>query len=49
MAGSSGSCAVKVGYTNGNGLCTAFKIRTYRSYKYTELIFVGRLNADNRI
>src|SRR5699024_5572050 len=41
--------AVEVGYTDGDRLYAAFKVRTYGSRKYAELIFVGRFHSDDRI
>ena len=40
---------VKIRYLDCDRLCTALKIRAYRSCKHSELIFVCRLNADYRI
>ena len=49
MTGSMGRRAVKVGYADGDRLGAAFKVGSYRRRKNTELIFLGRLYADDRL
>ena len=49
MTGSMGRRAVKVGYADGDRLGAAFKVGSHRRRKNTELIFLGRLYADDRV
>ena len=49
MTGSVRCGAVKIGDTDGQGLYSAFKVRSYGCCEYTELIFVRRLYTDDRI
>ena len=49
MSGSMRSGTVEICDTDGDRLDAAFKVRTYRSSKYTELVFISRFYTDNGI
>ena len=47
VSGSSRSRTVEVADTDGDRLCAALEVRTYRGNQNTELILLRRLNTDN--
>ena len=49
MAGAVGGCPVKVADADGDGLCTALKVGAHRRTEGAELVFAGRLYADDGI